>query len=108
MVTFYRAGHSLREVAETFTESKSTVQRWVKFASGQRVRAEAAVLTARGRLPGETTITLAFPERRTTGDSRSNKHNGLFHKGSCYNFNAITDGTSNTILLLERTAATKT
>jgi hypothetical protein len=37
MVTFYRAGHSLREVAETFNESKSTIQRWVKFAEGQRL-----------------------------------------------------------------------
>jgi prepilin-type N-terminal cleavage/methylation domain-containing protein len=58
---------------------------------------------AGGRLPGETSIVLAFPERRTTG-----KLNGLFHKGSHYGFDAINDGTSNTILLLERTAVTKT
>jgi predicted DNA-binding protein YlxM (UPF0122 family) len=32
MVAFYRAKHSLREVAETFHESKSAVGRWVKFA----------------------------------------------------------------------------
>jgi transposase len=37
MVSFYRAGHSLREVAKTFNESKSSVQRWVKFAEGQRL-----------------------------------------------------------------------
>jgi predicted DNA-binding protein YlxM (UPF0122 family) len=37
MVAFYREGHSLREVAEIFNESKSTVQRWVKFASGKRL-----------------------------------------------------------------------
>jgi hypothetical protein len=58
---------------------------------------------AGGRLPGETSIVLAFPERSTTG-----KLNGLFHKGSHYGFDAINDGTSNTILLLERTAVTKT
>jgi hypothetical protein len=56
-----------------------------------------------GRLPDEPSVALEFPERRTTG-----KLNGLFHKGSNYNFSAITDGTSNTILLLERTATTKT
>jgi hypothetical protein len=37
MVAFYRKGYSLREVAATFKESKSTVQRWVKFASGKRL-----------------------------------------------------------------------
>jgi hypothetical protein len=37
MVAFYRRGYSLREVAATFKESKSTVQRWVKIASGQRL-----------------------------------------------------------------------
>jgi prepilin-type N-terminal cleavage/methylation domain-containing protein len=58
---------------------------------------------AGGRLPGETSINLEFPERRTTG-----KFNGLFHKGSHYNISAIQDGISNTILLLERTAVTKT
>jgi hypothetical protein len=37
MVSFYRRGYSLREVAEIFKESKSTVQRWVKFSSGKRL-----------------------------------------------------------------------
>jgi hypothetical protein len=32
---------------------------------------------------------------------------GIFHKGSNYNFNAITDGTSNTLMFLERTGYTK-
>jgi transposase-like protein len=35
MVAFYRSGHSLRKIAETFNESKSTIQRWVKFALSQ-------------------------------------------------------------------------
>jgi hypothetical protein len=35
MVSFYRAGYSLREVSERFKESKSTVHRWVQFAEGQ-------------------------------------------------------------------------
>jgi transposase len=37
MVAFYRSGHSLREVTETFNASKSTVQRWVQFSAGQRL-----------------------------------------------------------------------
>jgi transposase len=37
MVAYYRQGYSLREVAETFKESQSTVQRWVKIASGKRL-----------------------------------------------------------------------
>jgi transposase len=37
IVSFYRANNSLREVAKAFHESKSTVGRWVKFASGQRL-----------------------------------------------------------------------
>jgi hypothetical protein len=37
MVAFYRANHSFREVAKVFHESKSTVQRWVKFAAGKRL-----------------------------------------------------------------------
>jgi Tfp pilus assembly major pilin PilA len=32
---------------------------------------------------------------------------GVFHKGSDYNFNAITDGTSNTLMFLERTGYSK-
>jgi hypothetical protein len=37
MVAAYRAGISLREVAQGFNESKSTVQRWVAFAQGKRL-----------------------------------------------------------------------
>jgi len=37
MVAAYRAGASLRQVAKTFSETKSTVQRWVAFADGQRL-----------------------------------------------------------------------
>jgi transposase len=37
MVAAYRAGDSLRKVAEDFHETKSTVQRWVTFAKGKRL-----------------------------------------------------------------------
>ena len=37
MVSVYRAGFSLREIAEDFNVPKSTVQRWVRYASGQRL-----------------------------------------------------------------------
>lgn len=40
-----------------------------------------------------------FPQRRT--NVTTNHITGLFHRGSGYNFSSITDGTSNTILLLE-------
>ncbi|MGL4944069.1 MAG: DUF1559 domain-containing protein [Thermoguttaceae bacterium] len=39
----------------------------------------------------------SFPQRRTNGTVIT----GLFHRGSGYNLASITDGTSNTILLLE-------
>jgi type II secretory pathway pseudopilin PulG len=59
-------------------------------------------VNANGRLPNHTG-NLDFAERRTTG-----KLNGLFHKGSDFNLAAIADGTSNTLMILERVAATKT
>jgi transposase len=37
MVAAYRAGASLRQVAQDFNESKSTVQRWVAFVKGKRL-----------------------------------------------------------------------
>jgi len=37
MVAAYRAGASLRQVAEDFHETKSTVQRWVTYAKGKRL-----------------------------------------------------------------------
>ena len=37
MVAAYRAGSSLRQVAQDFHESKSTVQRWVAFAHSERL-----------------------------------------------------------------------
>ncbi|MDR2117446.1 MAG: DUF1559 domain-containing protein [Planctomycetaceae bacterium] len=59
-------------------------------------------VNANARLPGHTG-TLDFAERRTAG-----KLNGLFHKGSHFNLASIADGTSNTLMILERVAATKT
>jgi hypothetical protein len=63
-----------------------------------------------GRLSNEPSSYVALPERRVQSDASSTGHklNGVFHKGSCYNLSAITDGTSNTVMLLERTAVTKT
>ncbi|MDR0610077.1 MAG: hypothetical protein LBG58_08210 [Planctomycetaceae bacterium] len=37
MVSVYRLGFSLREVAAEFNVTKSTVQRWVRYASGKRL-----------------------------------------------------------------------
>src|SRR5215469_5909042 len=37
MVAAYRAGASLRQVAKDFNETKSTIQRWVAHAKGQRL-----------------------------------------------------------------------
>jgi transposase len=37
MVAAYRSGSSLRQVAQAFNESKSTVQRWVVFANSERL-----------------------------------------------------------------------
>jgi hypothetical protein len=59
-------------------------------------------VNANARLPNHTG-TLDFAERRTAG-----KLNGLFHKGSNFDLAAIADGTSNTLMILERVAATKT
>jgi hypothetical protein len=53
------------------------------------------------------TAALTNPERYTQAET-TRKLNGLFNKGSHYDLSAITDGTSNTIMVLERTAATKT
>jgi hypothetical protein len=44
-----------------------------------------------------------LPER----DVKHDYLTGVFHKGSHYEFNAITDGTSNTLMFLERTGYTK-
>jgi transposase len=37
MVSAYRLGFSLREIAEEFNVTKSTVQRWVRYAAGKRL-----------------------------------------------------------------------
>ncbi|MDR0335954.1 MAG: DUF1559 domain-containing protein, partial [Planctomycetaceae bacterium] len=62
-----------------------------------------------GRLTSEPNSYVALPERYVRSDSSStgSKVNGVFHKGSCYDLSAITDGTSNTVMLIERTAVTK-
>jgi prepilin-type N-terminal cleavage/methylation domain-containing protein len=47
----------------------------------------------------------SFPERYVSASWVN--LTGVFHKGSDYNFNAITDGTSNTLMVLERTGYSK-
>jgi prepilin-type N-terminal cleavage/methylation domain-containing protein len=49
----------------------------------------------------------AYPSNPERNVKSSGNLTGIFHKGSDYNFSAITDGTSNTLMFLERTGYSK-
>ncbi|MDR2115153.1 MAG: DUF1559 domain-containing protein [Planctomycetaceae bacterium] len=74
--------------------------------SGQKVFATGTYkdysVNGGGRL---NNIYPAFPERHVL--SSGVNLSGVFHKGSNYDFSAITDGTSNTLMVLERNGYSK-